>query len=92
MKPSFPWIALFVAAGLTLAQLSPVELPLFTRLLMNEFGFILCLIGGGLAIRGLRGGGNHLLWLALIGCALFAAGFLYTGIALWPEGGLTGGS
>ena len=89
MPSSFPWIALFLATGLALLQWLMPELPLLTRLLMNEFGFILCLVGGGLAIRDLRRDGmraRH--WLPLLGCGLFALGFLYEGLRLWPSGTL----
>ena len=86
MPMPFPWIALFLACGLALAQWLMPQLPLLTRLLMNEFGFFLCLIGGGLAIRDLRraGPGSPRHWLTLLGCALFALGFLYAGLKIWP--------
>ena len=87
MPLPFPWIALFLACGLALAQWGLPQMPLLTRLLMNEFGFLVCLIGGGLAIRDLRRdgmGSRH--WLPLLGCTLFALGFLYTGLQLWPSG------
>ncbi len=91
MTLPFPWIALVVACGLALAQFAFPQLPLLTRLIMNEFGFILCLIGTGLAIRDLRAGtARRALWLPLLGCALLALGFLYIGLQLWPESGLAG--
>jgi hypothetical protein len=87
MKPPFPWIALVLACGLALVQWLMPQLPLLTRLLMNEFGFVVCLIGAGLAIRDLRReGAASLHWLPLLGCAVFALGFLYTGIRIWPPG------
>jgi hypothetical protein len=89
MPLPFPWIALFLACGLALIQWLMPQLPLLTRLLMNEFGFVVCLIGSGLAIRDLRRAGlvsRH--WVPLLGCVLFALGFLYVGLQLWPSGAL----
>ncbi|HSJ48420.1 MAG TPA: hypothetical protein VLA26_06190 [Gammaproteobacteria bacterium] len=89
MPLPFPWIALFLACGLALIQWLMPQLPLLTRLLMNEFGFVVCLIGSGLAIRDLRRddlASRH--WVPLLGCVLFVPGFLYVGLQLWPAGTL----
>ncbi len=85
----FPWIALMFAGAAALAQwLFP--LPLLTRLIIHEFGFFLCLIAAGLAWRALRAKTTGpTMWLALSACLLLAVGFLYSGIQLWPEGGLS---
>ena len=92
MNLPFPWIVLLVGCGLALMQFVFPQLPLLTRLIMNEFGFFLCLIGAGMAIRDLRAGtARRTLWVAMLGCALLALAFLYMGFQLWPEGGLTGG-
>ena len=89
MPLPFPWVALFLASGLALTQWLMPQMPLLTRLLMNEFGFVLCLIGGGLAIRDLRRAGlTSWHWLPLLGCVSFALGFLYTGLRLWPPGAM----
>lgn len=91
----FPWLAmglgLLVAFGLIGAgALGPAEgyrLPLLTLLIVNEFGFFLTVIGAGIGIARLRAqGAQHGLLLSLIGCALLAAGFLWLGLRLWPEG------
>lgn len=87
----FPWIALFVAGGLALFQAALPGLPLLTRLMMNEFGFILCLIAVGLGLRQLRGAESGTrLWIPIGACAALAVAFGYLGIQLWPAGGSAG--
>jgi hypothetical protein len=91
----FPWLALglglLVAFGLIgSGALGPAEayrLPILTLLIVNEFGFFLTAIGAGVGInRLLAQGMQRGLLLSVIGCGLLAAGFLYLGIQLWPEG------
>jgi hypothetical protein len=91
----FSWLALglglLVAFGLTgSGALGPADgyrLPVLTLLIVTEFGFFLTAIGAGAGInrllaQGMQGG----LLLAVLGCAVLAAGFLWLGLRLWPEG------
>jgi hypothetical protein len=91
----FPWLALslglLVALGLTgSGALGPAEayrLPVLTLLIINEFGFFLTAIGAGIGINRLLAQGMQPgLLFSAIGCGVLAAGFLYLGIRLWPEG------
>lgn len=97
MKRSFSWVAL--GLGLLLALLllntgalgpeSERSLPLLTLLIISEFGFVLNLIGAGVAAKTLLGerGGPAILF-ALLGCVALAVGFLWLGLQLWPGGGV----
>ena len=87
LNTPFIWIALFVAAGITLAQLA-LPLPLLTQLLMNEMGAIICLIGAGTALKPLQGENRNRMLAGIIACVIFAAGFILMGLKLWPETGL----
>jgi len=92
-KTAFPWIAL--GLGLLLAAIMVKAgamdpdrtylLPLLTLLLMNEFGFIVTLIGAGMGVHAIvKQGVQTPLILAALGCVLLAGGFLWMGILLWP--------
>lgn len=92
---AFPWIAL--SLGLLVAVvllgsgvLRPSEeyaLPLLTMLIVDEFGFFLSAIGAGIGFRVIATQGVRAsLLVTTLGCALLAAGFLYMGIKLWPDG------
>jgi hypothetical protein len=86
-KFPFPWIALGVGLLLTLLLLSGGDkplLPLLTRLIVAEFGFVLNVIGAVMGARDLaRGGLRYGLLVATIGCALLAVGLAMLGIHLW---------
>lgn len=63
------------------------RLPLLTLLVVAEFGFFLCAIGAGMAVRqlmrrGVTAGGL----LSATGCTVLAVGFAWLGIRLWPGG------
>lgn len=89
MQLPFPWIALLIATGLALVQVAVPALPLLTLLVINEFGAILCLIGIAVGVKSLGSGQTGVpAWLALVLCGIFAAGFAYRGLQLWPESGL----
>ena len=96
MKLPFAWVALGVGllVALVLVQTGALEpetersLPLLTQLIVTEFGFFLTAIGAGTAVRGmLRGGFQPALLIAVAGCVLLAAGFLWLGLKLWPGAG-----
>ncbi len=89
MKLQFVWIAIIVAVMLALMQfLFGTRLPLLTSLLVNEFGFVVCCIGAGTATHKAR----QTRWSAalvtgVLVCAVFAFGFLWTLIRMYPGGG-----
>lgn len=96
MKWPFAWLALGVGLLLALVLLqtgamgpeAERSLPLLTLLIVTEFGFFLTAIGAATAIRRLTTGGFNLtLSIALAGCGLLAAGFLWLGLQLWPVNG-----
>ena len=91
----FPWLALAIGLLIAIAlqqsgalnAATENRLPLLTLLVMSEFGFIVTAIGAGLGMRVLykRDGGAAIL-VSVLGCLLFAAGFLWVGMRLWPGG------
>ena len=96
MKWPFAWLALGVGLLLALVLLQTGamgpeagrSLPLLTLLIITEFGFFLTVIGAATGIRRLMAGGFNLtLFIALVGCGLLAAGFLWLGLQLWPGSG-----
>jgi hypothetical protein len=86
-KFPFPWVALGVGLLLTLLLLAGGEkplLPLLTKLIAAEFGFVLNVIGAVMGARELsRSGLRYGLLVASIGCALLAVGLALLGIHLW---------
>lgn len=97
MKIQWVWIALIIAVILAAMQLlsdysaagGGKGLPLLMLLLMNEFGFILCAIGGWTAANTLkRTGMQSKLAAGIVLCGVFAVGFLWNMIRLYPEGGI----
>lgn len=94
-KLPFSWLALglglLVALGLAgsgaLGPATGYRLPVLTLLIVSEFGFFLTAIGAGVGVNRLLAGGlRGSLLLAVVGCAVLAAGFLWLGLQLWPEG------
>lgn len=94
-KFSFPWLALGVGLFIALlllmsAQAAPGEapLPLLTRLILAEFGFIVNVVGSWFGLRALKARGMQAgILLATVGCVLIAVVLGVLGMALWPEGG-----
>jgi hypothetical protein len=92
-----PWAWIALGIGLLLALLligtgalpnsGARRLPLLTQLIVAEFGFFLTAIGAGAAVRSIMARGfSPALAAATLGCALLAAGFLWLGLQLWPDG------
>ena len=90
---SITWIALAVGlliALLLLPSVAPapqfsISLPLLTKLILAEFGFLLTAIGAFIGTHRLFQGPVTLsLLLACIGCGLLSIAFLSLGITLWP--------
>lgn len=89
----FPWLALgmgltlmliLVAAG-ALQSDQETLLPLLTLLIMNEFGFVVTLIGTVQSVRRLLRSGIQLQTLVIsLGCGALALAFLLLGVSLWP--------
>lgn len=87
-----PWIAaalgcsllLIVVAGSQPAAAGGPQLPLLTRLLMNEFGFLLNLAGVWFALKHNRE--QRSMPLLLVGgvCALLVLAFGLLAVMLWP--------
>lgn len=89
---SFPGLAMIlgvtVAVGLFLSGSYPgaeSKLPLLTQLIVTEFGFFITAIGAGIGVNRLQSKGvERRLLFVVICCAIMAAGFLYSGMNLWP--------
>lgn len=89
---TFPWVAVGIGlvVGLLLIGTGAIDpggehaLPLLTMLFMSEFGFIVTLVGAGIATKIWLGQRSKLpmLLAGLLGAAL-AAGFALIGLRLW---------
>lgn len=95
MKIQWVWIAIIIAVILVLMQLLSAHavagggkgLPLLMLLLMNEFGFVLCAIGGWTASNTLKKTGMQTgLAAGIVLCGVFAVGFIWNLIRLYPGG------
>lgn len=98
-KFTWVWVAIIISVILIVMQClfgvkvtaNEQGLPLLMVLLMNEFGFVLCAIGGWTAANVLKQTGMQAkLAMGIVICALFAIGFLWNLIRLYPNGGIGG--
>ncbi len=92
MKQSYPWVALGLGLvlGLVLVRFGTTAdgqgMPLLTALLMSEFGFLVTAIAAGIGLHDMKKHGVRAApTLMLVGNLLLAAGFLYMGLAFWPQ-------
>tara|TARA_R110002096_G_scaffold232524_1_gene422391 strand:+ start:722 stop:1009 length:288 start_codon:yes stop_codon:yes gene_type:complete len=92
-KYNFPYVALAmglvfllaVTFGGQLGENGLTRLPLLTLLVVSEFAFFICAIGGYLSLRRLTDLGYSMPHaVAGVGCVILAVQFLMLGIEFWP--------
>ena len=93
MKEKWVWLALVISVPLMFMPflfgvrtlITEQGIPLLTVLLMNEFGFVLCVVGVGMAVAHMRAMGVQI--KLVFGCVLasiFAIAFVVRLSQLYP--------
>lgn len=61
------------------------RIPLLALLAMCEFAFLSSIAGAYSGFKQLRRKPGLGTWAIMCGCAILAVGFLFKGVALWPQ-------
>ena len=87
MKEKIVWVVTSLSFCLYFSQsLFASTLPLLTRLFINEFGFVLCLVGIYNGVTRMQQEDTpKLIYLAGGICMLLSIAFLLAGIELWTS-------